>query len=108
MPSRHATVDPSTGSHTLSTIHQVPLSYINDVAYLSLMVWVYDVTGLNRVFVRLPEEMIDNPVLLQAVRYGSMFASMIELRAWLTMLGITTDLSDYLETAVEHLQNTAK
>lgn len=106
--SRYATIDPTTNEHVISVPHHVPMSWINDVAYLSLMVWVYDQTGLNRVFIRLPEEMISNPVILQAVRYGSMFASMLELRAWLTMLGIKTDLSHYLDLASSHMNSLAK
>lgn len=79
------------------TEHKIPHTMINDIAYFSLMVWVYDMTGLNRIFIRLPAEMIDNPVILQAVRFGSMFGSMMELRRWLQEMGISTDLTHYID-----------
>src|SRR5574343_802374 len=90
------TTDLTTGAMVHATEHRFPMTFVNDVAYLSLMVWVYDQTGLNRIFIRLPEEMISNPVVLQAVRYGSMFGSMIELRRWLNALGLNTDLNHYI------------
>lgn len=95
--------DPTTGAMLHTTEHHFPMTWINDVAYLSLMVWVYDQTGFNRIFIRLPEEMIDNPVLLQAVRYGSMFGSMIELRRWLQSLGVSTDITHYIDMVAQHV-----
>lgn len=97
--------DPTTGAMVHATEHKFPMTWVNDVAYLSLMVWVYDQTGLNRIFIRLPEEMISNPVILQAVRYGSMFGSMLEVRRWLQSLGINTDVTHYIDMMAQHVQS---
>jgi hypothetical protein len=88
-------IDPHTGGSILSQERRILVNWLDDAAYLGLMVYVYDYTGFNRVFLPLPEMMFTNPVLVQALRYGLLFGSMLELRRWLQSYGIPTELISY-------------
>ena len=97
-------VDPHSGSKVLSTEHKILLNWLDDAAYLGLMVYIYDYTGINRIFLPIPELMFSNPVIVQALRYGLLFASMLELRRWLQCNGIPTELfSHYLDQLAQRL-----
>ena len=74
---------------------RILVNWLDDAAYLGLMVYVYDYTGINRIFLPLPEMMFTNPVIVQALRYGLLFGSMLELRRWLQAYGIPTELFSY-------------
>ena len=91
----NVTLDPSTGNTMHVSEHRVLVSWLDDAAYLGLMVYVYDRTGFNRFFLPLPELMFSNPVIVQALRYGLLFGSMLELRRWLQSMGIHTELFSY-------------
>ena len=91
----NVTLDPSTGNTMHVSEHRVLVSWLDDAAYLGLMVYVYDWTGFNRFFLPLPELMFSNPVIVQALRYGLLFGSMLELRRWLQSMGIHTELFSY-------------
>jgi len=80
--------------------HSFFITFVDDAAYYGLMVYVYDQIGVNRWFLPVAEMMARNPVVLQCLRYGMMFASMNELRQWLEGMGITTDLSSYLDSLI--------
>lgn len=103
MPST-VTMDPATGTMLHMTPHRFFVTMVDDAAYLGLMVYLYDYTGFKNVFIGLPEIFFSNPVLVQALRYGLMFASMIEIRRWLEMLGIKTELvAYYLDNLVQRV-----
>lgn len=95
MSNHTVTLDPSTGNMLHVSEHRMLVSWLDDAAYLGLMVWVYDYTGFNRFFLPLPELMFSNPVVVQALRYGLLFGSMLELRRWLESMGIRTELFSY-------------
>lgn len=88
-------LDPHSGSNVLCQERKILVNWLDDAAYLGLMVYVFDYTGLNRVFLPLPEMMFSNPVVIQALRYGLLFGSMLELRRWLQCYGIPTELFSY-------------
>ena len=88
-------LDPTTGNTLHTTEHRILVSWLDDAAYLGLMVYVYDWTGFNRFFLPLPELMFSNPVVVQALRYGLLFGSMLEVRRWLESMGIRTELFGY-------------
>lgn len=98
------TIDPSTGSQVHLQEHQVLITAFDDAMYLTAMVVVYDYTGINRFFLQLPQVMSTNPYVMQALRYGVMFGSMLELRRWLNSFGINTDASTLLSSLVSHFQ----
>lgn len=89
------TLDPMTGNSLHVSEHRVLVSWLDDAAYLGLMVYVYDWTGFNRFFLPLPELMFTNPVIVQSLRYGLLFGSMLEVRRWLNSMGIRTELFSY-------------
>lgn len=89
------TMDPTTGTAMHMTPHKFLVTMVDDAAYLGLMVYLYDMTGFKNVFIGIPEVFFSNPYIVQALRYGIMFASMIELRRWLEMMGIKTELISY-------------
>lgn len=96
MPPHHTvTLDPATGTMLHITPHNFLVTMVDDAAYLGLMVYLYDATGFKNVFIGLPEMFFSNPVIVQALRYGVMFASMIEIRRWLEAMGIKTELVAY-------------
>jgi len=98
------TMDPTTGTVMHMTPHKFLVTMIDDAAYLGLMVYLYDMTGFKNVFIGLPEIFFSNPFIVQALRYGIMFASMIEIRRWLEMMGIRTELvSYYLDNLVQRV-----
>ena len=88
-------VDPHSGGHMLVQERRILVNWLDDAAYLGLMVYVYDYTGFNRIFLPIPEMMFSNPVIIQALRYGLLFGSMLELRRWLQCYGIPTELFSY-------------
>jgi len=79
------------------------VTWIDDSAYYGLMVLVYDWTGVNRWFLPMASTLVNDPVYMQALRYGLMFGSMNELRRWLESLDINTDLSHYIERLLSHV-----
>lgn len=89
------TLDPVTGNMLHMTPHRLLVTMVDDAAYLGLMVYLYDATGFKNVFIGLPEVFFSNPVIVQALRYGLMFASMLEIRRWLEAFGIRTELIGY-------------
>jgi hypothetical protein len=98
------TLDPTTGHTVHSTEHKLLVTWLDESAYLGLMVYVYNYTGLSRIFIPMPELFFDNPVIVQALRYGLMFASMMELKRWLELYGIKTELfSFYLAEIAQRL-----
>lgn len=104
MPSNTVTMDPSTGLMLHLSPHRFLVTMIDDAAYLGLMVYVYDATGFKNFFIGLPEMFFSNPIIVQALRYGLMFASMLELRRWLEAFGIKTELvSYYLENLLQRV-----
>lgn len=97
-------VDPNSGANVLCQERKVLLNWLDDAAYLGLMVYVYDYTGINRIFLPIPELMFSNPVVVQALRYGLLFGSMLEVRRWLQCYGIPTELfSHYLDQLAQRL-----
>ncbi len=94
-------IDQTTGNVVHSKEHKVLVTMVDDAAYLTLMVMVYDYTGLNRFFLQLPGAMSMSAYSVQALRYGLLFGSMLELRRWLETYGIMTDLSCYLARAAD-------
>ena len=97
-------LDPVSGNHIHSKEHRVLVTFIDDSAYFGLMVLVYDYTGFNRFFLPLAYTMADNPMIIQALRYGLMFGSMTELRRWFDLYGISTDLSHYVNWLMSQFQ----
>lgn len=96
--------DPNSGSNLLCLERKILVNWLDDAAYLGLMVYIYDFTGINRIFLPLPELMFSNPVIVQALRYGLLFGSMLEFRRWLQCMGIPTELfSHYLEQLAQRL-----
>lgn len=96
--------DPHSGTNVLATERKILLNWLDDAAYLGLMVYVYDYTGINRIFLPIPEMMFSNPVVVQALRYGLLFGSMLEVRRWLQCAGIPTELfSHYLDQLAQRL-----
>jgi hypothetical protein len=93
--STSVSVDPSTGNMVHVQEHRVLVTFLDDSIYFGLMVMVYDMSGLDTWFISMPEDMIDNPTFMQALRYGLMFGSMIELRRWLEAWGLRTDASHW-------------
>ena len=97
-------VDSTSGSPLLCQERRILVNWLDDAAYLGLMVYLYDYTGVNRIFLPLPELMFSNPVIVQALRYGLLFGSMLELRRWLQCYGIPTELfSHYLDQLAQRL-----
>lgn len=97
-------MDPTTGTTMHVTPHRFLVTMVDDAAYLGLMVYLYDMTGFKNVFIGLPQVFFSNPFIVQALRYGLMFASMIELRRWFEMMGIKTELIGYyLEGLVQRV-----
>ena len=96
--------DPHSGNKMLCQEHKILLDWIDDAAYLGLMVYIYDYTGINRIFLPIPEMMFSNPVIIQALRYGLLFGSMLEVRRWLHCYGIPTELfSHYLDQLAQRI-----
>lgn len=83
--------------------YRLVVTWIDDSVYYGLMVLVYDWTGVNRWFLPMASTLVNDPVYMQALRYGLMFGSMNELRRWLESLGLSTDLSQYVERLLSHL-----
>jgi hypothetical protein len=96
--------DPSTGTRLMVTEHHMLLTLFNDSVYTGVMVLVYDATGISRFFLSLPSIMARNSQVMQALRYGVMFGSMMELRRWLTLMGIPTDASTLVHTVVDMIR----
>lgn len=104
MPSNTVTMDPTTGTMLHMNPHRFLVTLLDDAAYLGLMVYVYDMTGFKSVFVGLPQVFFTNPLIVQALRYGLMFASMLEIRRWLEAFGIKTELiAYYLENVLQRV-----
>lgn len=97
------TIDPMTGNALQVKEYRFVVTLMDDAAFYGLMVYVYDWTGVNRWFLPIAATFAEDPVLLQALRYGLMFGSMNEMRRWMESMGITTDLSKYLDGLVGHL-----
>lgn len=91
------TLDPTTGNMIHMKEHRAFVTLVDDAAYFTVMVMVFDYTGMNQFFLQLPEIMASNPYVVQALRYGMLFGTMSELRRWIEMFGINTDMSHYLE-----------
>lgn len=89
------TMDPQTGSMVHMQEHRFLVNLVDDAAYYGLMVYVFDYTGLNRLFLPLPDFLMDFGEWSQALRYGMLFATMAELRRWLEAWGIKTELFSY-------------
>lgn len=96
--------DPSTGNHVMVTDHKMVITLFDDAIYMGAMVLVYDSTGLSRFFLSLPSIMAQNSKLMQALRYGVMFGSMMELRRWLTMMGVPTDASAFVQMVMDKIR----
>ena len=97
-------MDPHSGNSLLLQERRFLVNWLDDAAYLGLMVYVYDYTGFNRFFLPLPELMFSNPVIVQALRYGLLFGSMLELRRWFESMGLRTELfSFYLDQLAQRL-----
>ena len=90
-----ATMDPNTGSMVHIEEHKFIVTWLDDVAFLTIGVLGYSYTGIDRIFIPMAEFMSNDPVIFQALRYGLMFGSMLELRRWLETMGIKTDLISY-------------
>lgn len=104
MPSNTVTMDPSTGTMLHMTPHRFLITLVDDAAYLGLMVYLYDMTGFKNIFIGLPEVFFTNPFIVQALRYGLMFASMLEIRRWLEAFGLKTELvAYYLDNLVQRV-----
>lgn len=88
-------LDPTTGNTIHSTEYKLLVTWLDESAYLGLMVYIYNYTGLSRMFIPIPEAFFDNPIVVQCLRYGLMFASMFELKRWLEMYGVKTELFSY-------------
>lgn len=98
------TMDPQTGSMVHMQEHRFLVNLVDDAAYYGLMIYVFDYTGLNRLFLPLPEYLMDFGELSQALRYGLLFATMAEVRRWLEMWGIRTELFSYwLDTVLRRV-----
>lgn len=89
------TLDPSTGGMVHVQSHKFVVTMLDDAAYLGLMVYMYDMSGFKNVFIGLPQVFFSNPFVVQALRYGIMFASMLEIRRWLEAFGVRTELISY-------------
>lgn len=74
--------------------HRFLVTFIDDSVYLGLMVWVYDATGINSIFID-TSGYGRTPAWMEAMQYGLMFGSMLELRKWLEAWGVHTDLSHW-------------
>lgn len=94
------TIDPSTGNQIHLTEHRMLVTAFDDAVYIGVMVYLYDMTGVSRFFLALPSVMAENGPLMQSLRYGVMFASMLELRRWLTTLGLPTDASEFVNALI--------
>lgn len=97
-------VDPTTGNHIHVTEHKFLVTMVDDAVYFGVMVWLYDQTGVNRWFLAMPDRMRMYPEMMQALRYGAMFASMQELRRFLNMWGLPTEASVWLDALMSHLK----
>lgn len=98
------TMDPQTGTMVHMQEHRFLVNLVDDAAYYGLMIYVYDYTGLNRLFLPLPEYLMDFSEWSQALRYGLLFATMAELRRWLEAWGIKTELFSYwLDTVLRRV-----
>lgn len=92
-----AITDPSTGGLVHVRPYRFAVTLLDDAAFYGLCVYVYDWTGVNRWFLPMAEVLASDPLMLQALRYGLMFASMNELRRWLESMAVSTDASTYIE-----------
>lgn len=96
------TLDPTTGNTVHMQEHKMLVTWLDDSAYLGLMVYLYNMTGVSRMFIPLAETFFDNPAYIQALRYGMMFGSMLELRRFLEMAGLKTDIISYWMNMIFH------
>lgn len=71
--------------------HRFLVTFVDDSVYLGLMVWVYDATGINNLFIDLRG--YNTAPWMEALQYGLMFGSMLEFRKWLEAWGVHTDVS---------------
>jgi hypothetical protein len=91
------TMDNSTGNMVFMQQHQMLVTWFEDATYMGLMVYLFDSTGIGRIFVPLPDMLgLSNNMLRQVIRYGAYFGTILELRRWLEMLGISTQITTYI------------
>lgn len=91
--------DPTTGSLIHFRQYRFVVTLLDDAAYYGIMVYLYDMTGVNRWFLPLAETLASDPLILQALRYGLMFSTMNELRRWLDTW-MSTELSTHIESVL--------
>lgn len=97
------TMDSTTGHMMLMQEHKMFVTWFEDATYMGLMVYLFDSTGLGRIFVPLPDMLgLSNSMLRQVLRYGAYFGTILELRRWLEMFGISTHITTYI-TAFLHM-----
>ena len=90
-------MDPTTGSMVFQQQHQMFVTWFEDAVYMGLMVYLFDASGISRIFVPLPDTLgISNSMLRQVIRYGAYFGTVLELRRWLEMVGISTNITTYI------------
>ena len=95
-------LDPTSGATVHSQEHKFLVTWLDDAAYMGLMVYVYYQTGINKIFIPLAPIFATNPVIVQCIRYGLMFASMLEIRRFLEMAGIKTELINFYLHELSH------
>lgn len=83
--------DASSGQMLVTQEHRFLVTFIDDSVYLGLMVWIYDATGINGIFIDMRGMGV--APWMEALQYGLMFGSMLEFRKWLEAWGVRTDLS---------------
>ena len=101
-PMHHSGLDAANSTSMGVKPYRLLVTWIDDSAYYGLMVLVYDWTGVNRWFLPIASTLVNDPVYLQALRYGMMFGSMNELRRWLETT-VSTDLSHYINLLLSHI-----
>lgn len=91
--STNVQVDAATGSMMFTQEHRFLVTFIDDSMYLGLMVWLYDATGINTIFLDMRGMGMLTAPWMEALQYGLMFGSMLEFRKWLEAWGVHTDVS---------------
>lgn len=93
------TLDPSTGDYVHTTPWRFMVTLVDDAMYMGLVIYIYHATGMKKIF--LTDNMRMESHTMQALRYGIMFGTMLELRRWLDAYGISTNVSQYLESLMK-------
>lgn len=87
-------VDPSTGNF-LQVIEHTPMTFLGDVAFFTLAIYVADATGYSSLF--LPVTARLESKMWQVLRMSALIGSYVEIRRWLEYWGWDTNLMNLLK-----------